>query len=265
VVGPADVAALAVHLMTHTALTGATYDIDGGSSSSRELRQGQKRRAGRLRRGVGDHPRSVSLSVRGWNPTFVRLPHTQAAIGYAERMHAGQRRTDGTPFIFHPLEVASLLYYAGATDHLIAAGVLHDVLEKTSASEEDLRQEFGLQITRLVLSVSDDDQIASYAKRKAALRRQVADAGVDALMLFAADKLSKLRELRREQTIQRHAAGLTRTRALRARRLRHYQRSLALLQERLPDSPIVAELQVEVRGFPRERPALVSAHGGSTH
>lgn len=70
------------------------------------------------------------MSVRGWNPTFVRLPQTQAAIEYAERMHAGQRRTDGTPFILHPLEVASLLLYVGAPDHLIAAGVLHDVLEK---------------------------------------------------------------------------------------------------------------------------------------
>ena len=132
----------------------------------------------------------MSLPARGWNPTFVRLPRADAAIEYAERVHAGQRRADGTPFILHPLEVASLLYHAGAPDHLIAAGVLHDVLEKTSASDEDLRRAFGPQITRLVLSVSEDERITGYAKRKAALRRQAAAAGDEALMLFAADKLS---------------------------------------------------------------------------
>ena len=213
-----------------------------------------------LCRGVRGHPRLVRLSARGWNPTFVRLPQVHAAIEYAERMHAGQRRADGTPFILHPLEVASLLYYAAAPDHLIAAGVLHDVLEKSSASEEDVRRVFGPRITRLVLSVSDDERITGYAKRKGALRRQVAVAGDEALMLFAADKLSKVRELRREQTIHGHATGSPRRRELRTRRLRHYQRSLALLQERLPDSPIVRQLRDEMRAFPRADPALASAH-----
>jgi hypothetical protein len=200
------------------------------------------------------------LSARGWNPTFVRLPQTQAAIEYGERMHAGQRRGDGTPFVLHSLEVASLLYYAGAPDHLIAAGLLHDVLEKTGASEHDLLRQFGLRITRLVSAVSDDDRIPSYSRRKAALRRQVGLAGDEALMLFAADKLSKVRELHREQTIDPHATGSPRRRReLRTRRLKHYQRSLALLQERLPDSPIVIELGEELRGLVRAEPARAPA------
>lgn len=201
----------------------------------------------------------MSVSVRGWNPTFVRLPQAQAAIEYAERMHDGQRRTDGTPFILHPLEVASLLYCAGAPDHVIAAGVLHDLLEKTTASEQDLRRECGAQITRLVLAVSDDDRITGFAKRKAALRRQVAGAGDEALMLFAADKLSKVRELRRERIDPQAAGSASRRRELRARRLKHYQRSLALLEERLPGSPLVTELRDELRLLARERPALASA------
>ena len=200
----------------------------------------------------------MSLSVRGWNPTFVRLPQTQAAIEYAERMHAGQRRADGTPFVLHPLEVASLLYYTGAPDHLIAAGVLHDLLEKTSASERDLRRQFGLEVTRLVLAVSDDDRITSYGKRKAALRRQVAIAGEEALTLFAADKLSKVRELRRERIDPQACGSPGRRRELRTRRLKHYQRSLALLEERLPDAPIVRDLRDELRAFPREHPTLAS-------
>jgi (p)ppGpp synthase/HD superfamily hydrolase len=135
-------------------------------------------------------------------------------------MHAGQRRADGTPFILHPLEVASLLYYAGAPDHLVAAGVMHDLIEKTDATAADLLERFGPRITGLVLAVSDDDRIAGYAKRKAALRQHVAGAGGDALTLFAADKLSKLRELHRDTAVDSEAtAAPSRARELRARRL----------------------------------------------
>jgi (p)ppGpp synthase/HD superfamily hydrolase len=53
-------------------------------------------------------------------------------VVYARWVHRGQRRqVDGAPFIEHSLEVALLLYRAGAPDHVIAAGVLHDVLETT--------------------------------------------------------------------------------------------------------------------------------------
>jgi hypothetical protein len=193
-------------------------------------------------------------------PTFVEgLPQTELAIAYATRSHAGQRRGDGTPFILHPVEVASLLYYAGALDHLVAAGVMHDVIEKTSATARDVRERFGPRIARLVLAVSDDDRIASYAKRKAALRQQVAGAGEDALTLFAADKLSKLRELRRETAVNyEHSGGPGRVRELRARRLKHYQRSLALLEERLPESPLVRELRDELATMLRERVTLAA-------
>jgi hypothetical protein len=176
-------------------------------------------------------------------------------------MHADQRRADGTPFILHPLEVASLLHRAGAPDHLIAAGVMHDVIEKTDATAFDLRKRFGPEITELVLAVSDDARIAGYAKRKAALRRQVAGAGDEALTLFAADKLSKLRELRRESTDPDADPGTSsgRRHELRARRLRHYRRSLALLEERLPGSQLVRELREELEALSRDRAILAGA------
>jgi (p)ppGpp synthase/HD superfamily hydrolase len=88
-----------------------------------------------------------------------------------------------------------------------------DLVEKTDVIALDLRQRFGRRITELVLAVSDDERITGYAKRKAALRQQVARAGEEALALFAADKLSKLRELRDElATIRRAPATLARAR-----------------------------------------------------
>ncbi len=187
-------------------------------------------------------------------PTLAeRLPQTEEAVAYAERLHLGQRQGDGTPFLLHPLEVARLLGDAGAPDHLIAAGALHDVLEKSDERESDLRKRFGSRITDLVLAVSDDNRITSYDHRKAALRQQVASAGDDAMTLFAADKLSRLRELRRETALDGDGPRTPgRLRTLRAHRLRHYQRSLAMLEERLPESPLVQDLRHELDAFMRQ-------------
>jgi (p)ppGpp synthase/HD superfamily hydrolase len=119
------------------------------------------------------------------------FPNTLAALVYAHQLHAGQRRSaDGAPFILHPLEVCCLLYHAGAPDHVIAAGVLHDTIEKTDADAADVQARFGLTIATLVLAVSEDQRILGYAQRKAAFREQVASAVHEALMVFAADKIS---------------------------------------------------------------------------
>jgi (p)ppGpp synthase/HD superfamily hydrolase len=173
-------------------------------------------------------------------PEFAtRLPTTHAAVLYAERMHEGQRRrVDDAAFILHPLEVASLLYDAGAPDHLVAAGVLHDTIEKTPATASALRRLFGRRVASLVLAVSEDARIKGYAKRKAALREQVANASAEALMLFAADKTSKVRELRLSVVSPPK------------RRVAHYRHSLQLLEELLPDSSLTAQLHLEVARLP---------------
>jgi (p)ppGpp synthase/HD superfamily hydrolase len=189
----------------------------------------------------------------------MRLPRTLAATAFAERLHAGQFRADGTPFIRHPLEVASLLHQSGAPDHVIAAGVLHDVVEKANVTADELSNRFGPAIARLVLAVSDDEEIKGYAERKAALRRQVATAGDEALAIFAADKLSKLRELRREAGADRGPGTTLWKHELRARRLKHYRRSLAMLQERLPDSPLVGQLATELGALLNDRDAWLLA------
>jgi len=171
--------------------------------------------------------------ARRFGDLGARLPKTRAALAYAEERHAGQRRkVDGAPFIEHPLEVAELLYRAGAADDVIAAGVLHDTIEKAGASVGELEDRFGHHTTELVVAVSEDPEIQGYARRKAALRDQVAAAGREALMVFAADKISKVRELRLRQSVPR-------------RHITHYRRCLELLERLLSDSPLVAQLRAE--------------------
>jgi (p)ppGpp synthase/HD superfamily hydrolase len=189
-----------------------------------------------------------------------RLPLAQAALAYADSQHAGQlRQVDGAPFILHPLEVASLLYGAGAADHVIAAGLLHDTLEKTGTTAEDLRERFGPAVATVVAAVSEDEHLRGYQRRKAALRHQVTDAGRDALTVFAADKISKVRELQIDPAEHVDAAA---TRSKRRRRLAHYEHCLELLEVQLTDSPLVRQLAIELRSVAdasRRQPAAVGA------
>ena len=140
--------------------------------------------------------------------------------------HAGQRRAaDEAPFILHPLEVAHLLRACDYPDDVVAAGVLHDVIEDTDARYEDLEERFGARVTALVRAVSEPPGGGSYAVRKARLRAAVGHADAEAVAVYAADKIAKARELRLEL--------VRRERDLDRDKLDHYWASLALLEHRL--------------------------------
>ena len=171
---------------------------------------------------------------------YTRVSKALAALAYPGRLHAGQRRQADPASIVHPLEVCSLLYHAGAPDHVIAAGVLHDAIEKTDVTASDLRMRFGLTIVTLVLGLTEDERITCYERRKAALREQVASAGRDALMVFRRRQMSEARELGlgSEQTRKSRPESAL-GRAERHRKLAHYRRRLEFLEHRLTDSRLV--------------------------
>jgi (p)ppGpp synthase/HD superfamily hydrolase len=182
-----------------------------------------------------------TLRTADRQPAFARdLPRTWAALEFAGERHAGQRReTDDAPFVVHPLEVASLLREAGYSDDVIAAGVLHDVLENTDTKPGEITERFGSKIALLVTAVTENPAIADRADRKAALRFQVAHAGENAAAIFAADKISRVRELRLRAT----RGPLDR--AARAK-LEHYRASLEMLDELIPRHELVAQLRSEL-------------------
>ncbi|HYN52234.1 MAG TPA: HD domain-containing protein, partial [Thermoleophilaceae bacterium] len=176
-----------------------------------------------------------------------RSPLTRDALAFAEGRHSGQTRDlDGVPFVTHPLEVACLLHEAGYSDEVVAAGVLHDVLEDTDAERADLDARFGTAVTWLVTAVSDDPSIEDAAQRKAALRRQVAEAGERAAAIFAADKISKARELRAR-------IGRGEPREADRTKIEHYEQSLEMLAEIIPGHDLVDQLRLELDALPIRR------------
>lgn len=186
-------------------------------------------------------------------PSFVAdLPLTREALGFASTRHAGQRReADDAPFILHPLEVAQLLRGRDYPDHVVAAGVLHDLVEDTDVTLDELERRFGPTVTRLVSAVTEPPGGGTYAERKARLRAAVAAANADAAAIFAADKVAKARELR---------LRLVRApQPLDPDKREHYWASLTMLEHRLGHHPLVRQLRFELEALdlmpPRGRPA----------
>jgi (p)ppGpp synthase/HD superfamily hydrolase len=172
-----------------------------------------------------------------------RSPLTRHALAFANARHAGQTRDlDDLPFVTHPVEVACMLHEAGYSDEVVAAGVLHDVLEDTDAKRGELEARFGRRVADLVEAVSDDPSIEDRGERKAALRRQVADAGECAAVVFAADKVSKARELRLRMSRGRFERGDE-------SKMSHYEASLEMLGELIPGHDLVEQLRMELNAL----------------
>jgi (p)ppGpp synthase/HD superfamily hydrolase len=120
------------------------------------------------------------------------------ALAKATEAHAGQIRngSGGLPYIEHPRMVAATLAARDYPEATLAAALLHDVVEDSDTTVEELRAEFGDEIADLVAALSDDESIESYRHRKDEHRRRVADVDGDALAIYAADKLTNMTTLR---------------------------------------------------------------------
>ena len=76
------------------------------------------------------------------------------AYDYAKNAHANQKRASGEPYFIHPCAVADILMDLGLDAATIAAALLHDVIEDTDATAEDIKREFGDEVLGLVSSVT---------------------------------------------------------------------------------------------------------------
>lgn len=118
---------------------------------------------------------------------------------FAEKAHRGQKRFSGEPYIIHPLYVAKNLAEFKADPITIAAGLLHDTIEDTNATEEDIKKEFGENVAFLVLGVSKLGELKYRGMKKHAesLRRIFLAMAEDirVIIIKLADRLHNVRTL----------------------------------------------------------------------
>jgi (p)ppGpp synthase/HD superfamily hydrolase len=172
---------------------------------------------------------------------LARLPISSRAAAWAESAHEGQQReVDGARFMLHPYEVAMLLHVSGYGDAVLAIALLHDVAESGGATIDAIRDAFGPDIAAGVAALTEDEGIADYQERKAALRAGAEASSEDVFAVFAADKVVKARELRLAAATDRLPAREV------ACKREHYEASLQVLERRLPRHPLTDALRFEL-------------------
>ena len=130
------------------------------------------------------------------------------AIIFAVKAHAGtERRGKGFPYIVHPMEAVEIVATMTSDQELLAAAALHDVVEDTDVSVEQIRAEFGERIASLVAAESDTFEVGvseedSWHSRKRAAIERLASASHDAKIVALGDKLSNMRAIARDWSVQ---------------------------------------------------------------
>jgi hypothetical protein len=118
------------------------------------------------------------------------------AIEFATIAHDGQYRKGlRLPYIVHPLGVAKILIEYSCSPEIIIAGILHDVVEDTPVSLEEIRNRFGQKVAILVESVTEPDKCLAWEKRKQHTVEFLKTASLDVLLLACADKLDNIRSI----------------------------------------------------------------------
>ena len=123
------------------------------------------------------------------------------AYEYAKKNHGNQLRKSGEPYIIHPLQVAYTLADLGLDENTICAGLLHDVIEDTPVTHEDIEKEFGIEIAEMVEGVTklgkllymtvEEQQAEDYRKMFLAMGKDIR-----VIIIKVADRLHNMRTLK---------------------------------------------------------------------
>jgi guanosine-3',5'-bis(diphosphate) 3'-pyrophosphohydrolase len=172
-----------------------------------------------------------------------RSPLVRAALEKARAAHAGQVRngSGGMPYVEHPVAVAARLEGAGYDEEAVAAALLHDVIEDSDTTLDEVREQFGDAVAGYVSALTDDESIESYRERKAEHRERVAAADGEAMAIYAADKLTNSSTLRRSYEAEGDAVRGEFKVPL-EQKLEIWEADRDLLREKAPELPFLAEL-----------------------
>ena len=121
---------------------------------------------------------------------------------FATRAHYGQdRKYTGEPYIVHPAQVATLAVQCGLSDEAVAAAWLHDVIEDTKYTEEDLRKKFPAKVVDLVVELTDQSEGKGNRKKRKALEcKRLCKCSVEARALKAIDLVSNMPSIAEHDT-----------------------------------------------------------------
>jgi (p)ppGpp synthase/HD superfamily hydrolase len=179
-----------------------------------------------------------------------RSPLVRAALEKARVAHEGQTRngSGGMPYVEHPVRVTELLDEHGYGEAVLAAALLHDVVEDSDTTLDELREKFGDEVAGYVGAMTDDESIDDYRERKAEHRERLAAAPGEAMAIYGADKLTNSSTLRAAYAEEGDAVR-EEFKAPLELKLEIWEEDLALLREKAPEVPFLDRLEEELSLF----------------
>lgn len=177
-----------------------------------------------------------------------QAPSLHDALEFARAAHEGQtRRQNGRPFIEHPVAVVELLAERDQPDEILAAGYLHDTVEKCDGvSLKDLEARFGHAVAVIVDALTEDGSIDGYDERKRGLRAKALSSGRPAAVVYAADRLANISDWRALSDEERPRAA-TRLGTDFNSRMTLWAEDLVALTDYDGELPFLAEIEIELR------------------
>jgi GTP diphosphokinase / guanosine-3',5'-bis(diphosphate) 3'-diphosphatase len=165
------------------------------------------------------------------------------ALDTARQAHSGQIRnaSRGLPYIHHPIAVAEVLFELGCSDVVLAAALLHDVVEDSELEVEDVRRLSGDRVAKLVETLTDNPKIEPYEARKREHRNRVEVAGEEAMLIYAADKLVNVTMLRSAYELEGEEVDEELKVSL-DQKIYIWELDLEMLFTNAPSYPVVSEL-----------------------
>lgn len=169
------------------------------------------------------------------------------AYAFAEAAHRGQRRKDDRAFIAHPVHVARLLAARGYDEEVVAAALLHDVVEDTAVTLDEIRERFGARVAELVACVTEDSALPT-PERKRAYREVLRHSPSAARAICAADKVCNASDLYQaasqgdEEVLARFAGGLE-------AQVQRLSAELTMLEETGTDRSLREAMRAELGGL----------------
>lgn len=117
------------------------------------------------------------------------------AIYYATKAHKGQtRKVENVDMIFHPFTVGMILQRNGCDANIVAAGILHDVVEDTNHTFEDIEKDFGKIVRDYVYDASEPDKTLPWVDRKKHTIEHIKNAPLGSKLIVACDKINNLED-----------------------------------------------------------------------
>lgn len=172
------------------------------------------------------------------------------AIRFAIKTHEvyqkQKRKGKDIPYITHPLTVGLILSRAGASEDVIAAGILHDTIEDSvlekKVTYDLLAERFGTHVAGLVLSVTEIYKALSWDDRKTAALVSIRRYTHDSLLVKSADVISNASELVEDYNRDGDAV-FARFNAQREKVIRHYVQVITTIRGQWTDNPLLSDLQ----------------------